>query len=477
MVFQRNSTKASPKRNSTSLRYLLDLDSRNNFSTNLFLSKNPEKQYQQHLISEDEEILNLISICSSTYTFTNPLESPSHQDFKRLKLMQLLSIIKTKKIQLSDEILPPLFKMVSSNLFRDLPAPPNNSSVLNYILPEEDENIFATPAASWPHLQTVYQILLLLVTHQEPASLRKYIDQSFLLNLLSTFQSEDPRERESLKNVFHRIYSTFTFYRAFMRKAMSDVFLQYIFETMDNQRHSGIGDLLEIWGSIINGFAVPLKDEHKLCLKKMFIPLHKHKCMQVYHKQLSYCISQFVQKEPALIEDIIKGVLRYWPVSNIQKEVLMIGEVEELVENIDPEIYKKLALPLWTQIAKCLNSCNSQVAERALYLWNNEQFVNMASQARENVFPIIVKCMEKNLKSHWSNSVRQSTENVKGLLEESEPFLYSKCLLQLESQESATQQEEMRRKEKWGKIAEQAENRNQNSMTSSLHPLMNALHL
>ena len=49
--------------------------------------------------------------------------------------------------------------------------------------------------------------------------------------------------------------------RSFIRKAINNVFYRFIFET---ERHSGIAELLEILGSIINGFALPLKEEHKV---------------------------------------------------------------------------------------------------------------------------------------------------------------------------------------------------------------------
>ena len=51
-------------------------------------------------------------------------------------------------------------------------------------------------------------------------------------------------------------------------------------------------ELLEILGSIINGFALPLKDEHKNFLIRALLPLHKPKCLPQYHQQLSYCITQ-----------------------------------------------------------------------------------------------------------------------------------------------------------------------------------------
>lgn len=311
--------------------------------------------------SINEGILSIISHCTFIFTFTDPLESPSKQDLKRVKLTQLLSILKSSK-KLQDQILAPLMSMLSTNLFRPLP-PPSNPSISSDLIDDED-SISSFPP-TWSHLQIVYDILLRLVINMDPETLRNYVNHPFLLNLLSLFQSEDPRERESLKNVYHRIYSRFTFHRSFMRKSMNDVFLHYIFE---KETHCGIGDLLEIWGTLINGFTVPLKEEHKLFLMRVLIPLHKTKGMHTYHRQLAYCVSQFVQKEPVLGGVVFRGILRYWPVTNCQKEILLLEELEELVENIDPDQYRKLALPLCTQITRCSNSWNSQVSSMILIL-------------------------------------------------------------------------------------------------------------
>jgi hypothetical protein len=43
-------------------------------------------------------------------------------------------------------------------------------------------------------------------------------------------------------------------------ESAAQVFYRFIYET---ERHNGVAELLEILGSIINGFALPLKDEHK----------------------------------------------------------------------------------------------------------------------------------------------------------------------------------------------------------------------
>ncbi len=116
---------------------------------------------------------------------------------------------------------------------------------------------------AWPAAQIVYEFLLRYVVSNDTDAkvAKKYIDQQFVLKLLELFDSEDPRERDYLKTILHRIYGKFMVHRPFIRKAINNVFYRFIFET---ERHNGVAELLEILGSIINGFALPLKEEHKV---------------------------------------------------------------------------------------------------------------------------------------------------------------------------------------------------------------------
>lgn len=63
--------------------------------------------------------------------------------------------------------------------------------------------------------------------------------------MLELFDSEDPRERDFLKTILHRLYGKFLGLRAFIRRAISNIFFQYIYET---DRFNGIAELLEIMG-------------------------------------------------------------------------------------------------------------------------------------------------------------------------------------------------------------------------------------
>lgn len=67
----------------------------------------------------------------------------------------------------------------------------------------------------------------------------------FFTQLLDLFDSEDPRERDFLKTVLHRIYGKFLGLRAFIRKQINNIFLRFVYET---EHFNGVGELLEILG-------------------------------------------------------------------------------------------------------------------------------------------------------------------------------------------------------------------------------------
>lgn len=88
-------------------------------------------------------------------------------------------------------------------------------------------------------------------------------------------------------------------------------------------------------------------------------------------------------------------------------------------------------------------------------MWNNERFVKMVLQAEavEEVLSMVVEGMEENVRRHWSKSVRQLTKNVKEMLVEMEPVLYTRCLAQLDhSHLEAEAEAETKRRKRWERV-------------------------
>ncbi|XP_038998855.1 serine/threonine protein phosphatase 2A 57 kDa regulatory subunit B' kappa isoform-like [Hibiscus syriacus] len=99
-------------------------------------------------------------------------------------------------------------------------------------------------------------------------------------------------------------------------------------------------------------------------LWRALIPLHKPKAVVVYHQRLTFCVVQFIDKDPKLAGSVITGLLKYWPVTNSQKELLFISGLEETLEMTSMAEFVTITVPLFRRIAFCLNSSHYQVAER-----------------------------------------------------------------------------------------------------------------
>ncbi|CAF1935718.1 hypothetical protein HID58_068618 [Brassica napus] len=408
-------------------------------------------------VSERQSLfLRKLQNCCFHFDFTDTTKNAREKEIKRQTLLELVDFIQSGASKvISESCQEEMIKMVSLNLFRCLPPASHENTGQEPADPEEEEP-YLEP--SWPHLQLVYELLLRYVvsTDTDTKVAKRYIDHSFVLKLLDLFDSEDPREREYLKTILHRIYGKFMVHRPFIRKAINNIFYRFIYET---ERHGGIGELLEILGSIINGFALPMKEEHKLFLIRVLIPLHKPKPIAIYHQQLSYCIVQFVEKDYKLADTVIRGLLKYWPVTNCTKENLFLQELEEVLEATQPVEFQRCMVPLFQQIARCLNSSHFQVAERALFLWNNEHIVGLIAQNRSVILPIIYPALEKNIQSHWNQAVHGLTANIKKMFMEMDPKLFEECRRQYEEKQAKSKEVEEQRQFTWKRLAEAAAER------------------
>jgi serine/threonine-protein phosphatase 2A regulatory subunit B' len=111
-----------------------------------------------------------------------------------------------------------------------------------------------------------------------------------------------------------------------------------------------------------------------------------------------------VEKDASLTEEVLLGLLRYWPKVNSPKQVMFLNEVEEILDVIDPAQFTKIQIALFTQLARCVASQHFQVAERALYYWNNEYIVNLMGDNLSVILPLVFPALYENSKSHWNRS-------------------------------------------------------------------------
>ncbi|CAD5122883.1 DgyrCDS11283 [Dimorphilus gyrociliatus] len=381
--------------------------------------------------------------CCIVFDFMDTVADLKSKEIKRAALNEIVEYVTANRGVLTETVCPEIVKMISANILRTLPPSDNPD-----FDPEEDDPALE---ASWPHLQLVYEFFLRFLESQDfqTSFVKKYIDQKFVLQLLDLFDSEDPRERDFLKTVLHRIYGKFLGLRAFIRKQINHIFLRFIYET---EKFNGIGELLEILGSIINGFALPLKVEHKQFLIRVLIPLHKSKTLSLYHAQLAYCVVQFLEKDATLTEPVVKGLLKYWPKTCSTKEVMFLGEIEEILDVIEPTQFQRIMEILFKQIAKCVASPHFQVAERALYYWNNDYVMGLMEENIKVIMPIMFPSLYRISKEHWNQTIVALIYSVLRTFMEMNSTLFDELTNNYKAERQKERKKEKEREEMWKKL-------------------------
>ena len=116
-----------------------------------------------------------------------------------------------------------------------------------------------------------------------------------------------------------------------------------------------------------------------------------------------------------------------------------------------------------------------QVAERALYFWNNEYFCNLVSDNVEVILPIMFAPLYENSKGHWNRSVyitwsqctvlmRSRTihgmvYNAMKLFMEVNPPLFDDCSAAYHAEQSERDTLKQKREDKWNRLLEMAKER------------------
>jgi serine/threonine-protein phosphatase 2A regulatory subunit B' len=135
---------------------------------------------------------------------------------------------------------------------------------------------------------------------------------------------------------------------------------------------------------------------------------------------------------------------------------MFLNEVEDIFEVMDPAEFAKVQEPLFHQLAKSVASPHFQVAERALYFWNNEYFCNLVSDNVEIILPIMFAPLYENSKGHWNRTIHGMVYNAMKLFMEINPQLFDDCSHDYTEQQNSAAAREALRERKWAALSEKA---------------------
>jgi serine/threonine-protein phosphatase 2A regulatory subunit B' len=410
-----------------------------------------------------------LALCCVLFPWDDPDSFTREKDIKRTTLLELIEFVyspSNQKLFGSDAVASDIVHMFKANIFLTPPARPTLPTGED-ILPgtfvglvegvdNPEDSTFLS--AAFPHTSLVLEFFLRFIMSAETNSkkARKFIDTTFCYQLIDQFDSDDHREREYIKTIAHRIYGKFMSHRSCVRKAIANVFFKFVYESESN---AGIGELLEILGSVINGFALPLKEEHISFLQHALLPLHRPKNLPIYFEQLVYCVNQFIEKDPSTVPIIFHSILKSWPWSSSSKQVIFLNELEELLELVKD---RNVLLPLLPSIAKVLGKCigsnHFQVAERALYLFSNDALIHDGILGKKYInilLPELYLQLITNASGHWNPTVELLAGNTLRHYQEGDPVFFEQVATETASQPRAIEVVSAK-KQKWADITAKA---------------------
>ncbi|GKT24032.1 Serine/threonine-protein phosphatase 2A 56 kDa regulatory subunit delta isoform [Aduncisulcus paluster] len=354
----------------------------------------------------------------------SPLDMSSPQArMKKNILRELLEYMRSRPdVACCEPVIPELVVCVSLNLFTNRFHPPNVTRIISIQMQHTSLDVdFDEPRLdpAWEIIELVHMLFLqMLISREFKVKIaRNYINLRFITQFINRFQSDDPRERDFLKGSLHRIYVKFVIYRAHIRRSFGYILSMLAGGNSRNEWRgtNGVAEILEILGSIINGFSQPLRLEHRHFLMHHLLPLHELPRIRSFHPQLAQCTVQYVGREADLVVPIINRLVRIFPHCNAPKASLLLNELEELIERCETVHYQHIAKPLVNLLSRCCCSAHFQIAERTLVFLQNRAFKEII-KTNQNLVSVLVKSLCSNLSSHWNQGIIELSYSSMGTL-------------------------------------------------------------
>lgn len=408
--------------------------------------------------------LKKLQFCTQVLDFNDENKNTVEKS-ERLKNLAELSETLEHQNQVVSLVIPNIeivMEMIQKNIFRPLPVV-KKQGVAGETANDDDETVIDP---SWPHLQPVYEFFLQLIMNEaaEIKNLKQFISHKFIQEFLELFDSEEPKEREYLKNILHKLYSKLVPRRRMIRKAITDTFYTLIHE---NFKFNGASELLDILAAIISGFAVPLRDEHVHFFKTVIIPLHKVQTCPKFHNELLRCSMLFVSKDPMLAFPLVDGLLKYWPFANNLKETKFLQELLEVLDVCEGSKLEPYVDRLFCRLLKSIASPHLHVSDTAMCFFENDFFLGILKQYKSKTFPILVPVIVHLADNHWHKALQDSLAALRNILRDIDPAQFEKAAQNKEAKYLylVCENEQMRKKKesvenKWEALLKQAKKTN-----------------
>ena len=345
--------------------------------------------------------------CSKICNFSNNNKDIQSKILKSNLLKQLIGVFQIPHINrsITVDLMKQFYQMVSINLFRVFPS-------IRYHINGDFRDQYQDSA--WSHISLVYEALQ--SSFQCPATVD--ISIFFANNIILNTLSPDDRERPLAFNILTTLYSKYQNLRIPIKN--------YIINLLNSKKCTS--ELLSFLYGIISTFQTPLSLENRQFFSKTLLPLHLLSNFSNFHKILIQCIIKIISKFEVLIGETLNYFFKHWPISDREKQLLFLREMEELIRTFDSKNAPLQYQNFFKFISNCSNDFNFSISDFSIEVIQNPLFHEFFKNNSNILMFYFVSNLSFASKEHWDKVIRDQALNTLSLIENFDPLQFKRSL-------------------------------------------------
>ena len=301
----------------------------------------------------------------------------------------------------------PTYKITDNN-YNLIESTLNKNTIEEFVTTENNNennigpNMIRIKKENWQDILNLYDIFIELLNNlpTTPILITK-LPLEFISNLVFSLQTLDTEERILIKMIIYKIYVSSLTYRKFILKNISNMLIDI---TNDNKTNLlCLDECLDLLRCIILGAKKPINAKYMYVVSNVICPLLK--CKNI-NKQtnLKETLFKFMEYDKNLLNEIIKFLLRTWPVRYPDRVIIYLDIIENIFTKNLFNLDERLLDNIFKKINFCLSDLNFLIADRCIVFFKNDNFITYLYKF--NIYMKFIKKLINNLESHWSQEIK-----------------------------------------------------------------------
>ena len=301
----------------------------------------------------------------------------------------------------------PTYKITDNN-YNLIESTLNKNTIEEFVTTENNNENNIGPSMirikkeNWQDILNLYDIFIELLNNlpTTPILITK-LPLEFISNLVFSLQTLDTEERILIKMIIYKIYVSSLTYRKFILKNISNMLIDI---TNDNKTNLlCLDECLDLLRCIILGAKKPINAKYMYVVSNVICPLLKCKNINK-QSNLKETLFKFMEYDKNLLNEIIKFLLRTWPVRYPDRVIIYLDIIENIFTKNLFNLDERLLDNIFRKINFCLSDLNFLIADRCIVFFKNDNFITYLYKF--NIYMKFIKKLINNLESHWSQEIK-----------------------------------------------------------------------